>query len=380
MISFVTISGFVQGMLLPLLAIILEQNGVSSTVNGLHATSLYIGVLIASPFMEQPLQRFGYKPIILTGGLLVICALALFPVSQSLWLWFLLRLIIGIGDQMLSFATQTWVTSTTKTEKRGKTIALYGLFFSLGFAIGPLMTRLLYVHEHLPFLLASLLCLVVWSMMLFVQNEQVTSDQLIITVNIAATFKRFVTATKLAWIALMGPFAYGVLEALLHGIFPIYGLRIGHPIDTISIIIPLFSITTLLTQVPLGALSDRIGRQKTLCLVTSSGIITFFLAAQFEQNIAILIMTFTAAGMLLGSLYSMGVSFMTDLLPKSLLPAGNIMCGISFSVGSITAPYLGGLFIELFPAWSFFYSIVFILSIITVLFLTQKKHASEPAK
>src|SRR5699024_11573388 len=84
LIGLVTISGFSQGMLLPLLAIILEQNGVLSSVNGLHSTGLYIGVLIASPFMEKPLQRFGFKQMILVGGDLVIISLTCFPLWIAL--------------------------------------------------------------------------------------------------------------------------------------------------------------------------------------------------------------------------------------------------------------------------------------------------------
>src|SRR5699024_1701333 len=99
-------------MLLPLLAIILEQNGVASSVNGLHATGLYLGILIASPFMEKPLRKFGYKPIIMLGGILVFTSLALFPVWQALWFWFVLRMAVGIGDQMIHFGTQTCITST----------------------------------------------------------------------------------------------------------------------------------------------------------------------------------------------------------------------------------------------------------------------------
>ena len=71
----VAISGFSQGMLLPLIAIIFETEGVSSTLNGLNATALYIGILIISPFMEQPLRKFGYKPLIITGGLIVVLSL-----------------------------------------------------------------------------------------------------------------------------------------------------------------------------------------------------------------------------------------------------------------------------------------------------------------
>ncbi|MGG3920603.1 MFS transporter, partial [Geobacillus thermodenitrificans] len=39
----VAISGLSQGMLLPLLAMLLDESGVSSTVNGAHAAALYIG-------------------------------------------------------------------------------------------------------------------------------------------------------------------------------------------------------------------------------------------------------------------------------------------------------------------------------------------------
>ena len=40
-------------MLLPLIAIIFEEDGLSSSLNGLHATSLYIGVLFVSPLIEN---------------------------------------------------------------------------------------------------------------------------------------------------------------------------------------------------------------------------------------------------------------------------------------------------------------------------------------
>ncbi|MBU5595027.1 MFS transporter [Amphibacillus sp. MSJ-3] len=373
LIAFVTVSGFLQGMLLPLLAIILEQSGVSSSVNGLHATGLYLGILIASPFMEKPLQKLGYKPMILIGGMLMFIAIALFPIWQTIWLWFVLRLLVGIGDQMVSFSAQTWITSTTPVNKRGKIIAIYGLFFSLGFAFGPLMTRLVQIHESLPFIIAALLCLSVWVLVCFLKNEYVAEDDDIEMVQITSTVQRFFMTTKLAWIALLGPLTYGILEALLHGIFPIYGLRIGHDIKTISLIIPFFSISTLITQIPLGVLGDKIGRQKVLSIVTSLGAIVFLIGAQFEQSIVILILTFALSGMLLGSLFSLGLSYMADILPRQLLPAGNIMCGVTFSIGSIIGPYLGGLFIDLFPNLSLFYIIVALLFIITVLFSIKKK-------
>ena len=68
LVIIVAISGFSQGMLMPLISVIFETDGVSSFLNGLNATGLYIGTLLISPFIEQPLRKYGYKPIIIFDG------------------------------------------------------------------------------------------------------------------------------------------------------------------------------------------------------------------------------------------------------------------------------------------------------------------------
>ncbi|QHE51052.1 MFS transporter [Pontibacillus sp. HMF3514] len=371
LILLVTISGFTQGMLLPLIAVILEQNGISSSINGLHATGLYIGVLIASPFMEKPLRNIGYKPMILMGGALVFVSMSFFPFWESLWFWFILRVTIGIGDHMLHFGTQTWITTTADEDKRGRNIALYGLFFGAGFAIGPLMTRLVSINIAAPFLLSAGLSIVVWSLMFLVRNQFPEDEESYSTSSSSIT--RFAEAGKLAWVAFLPPFAYGFLEAALHGSFPVYGMRIGHDVDTLSLIIPTFAAGSLISQLPLGILSDRIGRKKVLLSVLAAGIICFFAAAYLEESVIWLFILFTLSGIFVGSIFSLGISYMTDILPKRLLPAGNIMCGIAFSIGSIIGPYTGGVFIELFPELSFFHVITTMLVLITIPIVFSEK-------
>jgi MFS family permease len=373
----VTISGLSQGMLLPLLAIILEQAGISSSINGLHATGLYIGVLLASPFMEKPMQKYGFKPIIVIGGLLVIVSLAVFPLWESLWFWFILRVAIGVGDNMLHFGTQTWITTTAAKNSRGRSISIYGMSFGLGFAMGPLLTRLLVIHESLPFIVSAILSTLVWSLMLFVRNKWPNNTADSISTTKSSSMTRFIQTTKIAWIALLPPLAYGFLEATLNATFPIYGLRIGHNVDVLSLIIPCFAAGSLISQLPLGILSDKFGRKNILLVIISLGFCCFIAAALFETSTTALFILFSLSGAFVGSLYSMGISFMTDLLPASLLPAGNLLCSIAFSVGSLAGPYLGGVFIELFPGVSFFYVIAFVLAVIVVLMLSKGKMKTE---
>ena len=155
LLALILIAGFIQGMLMPILAIVFQQAGIPSSVNGLHATGIYIGILIATPFMEGLLRKFGYKTILLVGTILIIIPLFLFPVWKSLLFWFLLSFIIGIGMSMLQIGTQTWVTSFSSIHNRGRNISLWGLSFGLGFGLGPLMTYLLEINESLPFILSA---------------------------------------------------------------------------------------------------------------------------------------------------------------------------------------------------------------------------------
>jgi len=371
LISIVLISGFSQGMLLSLIAIIFEQNGISSSINGIHATSLYIGILIAAPFMERPMQKYGYRPIIIIGGILVFSALFTFPFWQSLTVWFILRMLVGVGDHMLHFGTQTWITSTADPASRGKTIALYGLSFALGFSIGPLMTRLLVINETLPFMISSTLSFVVWALVFLIRNEWPRQAETAIQTVSSTT--RFVQTFKYAWVAMLPGFGYGFLEATLNGVFPIYGLRIGHDVEMLALVIPCFAIGSIIMQFPLGAWSDRYGRKKVLLTSLLIGIASFVGAALLEQHIFFLFLFFTVAGMFVGSLFSLGISYMTDLLPIHLLPAGNILVGIFFSIGSIAGPLLGGIYLQILPGVSFFYLIVTVLIVISVVLFLQKE-------
>lgn len=364
LVSIVAISGFSQGMLLPLIAVIFENNGLESSLNGLNATALYIGILLVSPFMENPLRKYGYKPVIILGGGLVILSLALFPLWHSFWFWFLLRLLIGIGDHALHFGTQTWITSFSTKGNLGRNISLYGLFFGIGFAAGPLMTPLVTVNEALPFIVSSLLCLVGWVFLFFLKNE--FPEENIEVSSFLETMKRFSKAWKYGWVAFLPPLGYGFLEASLNGIFPVYGLRIGHSVTNISILLTAFAAGSIITQLPLGILSDKLGRRNILMIVLSTGTLAFLAASLLENSSAGLTICFLLAGMLVGSTFSLGISYMADLLPRALLPTGNLLCGISFSIGSLLGPFLGGLFIQLFKNISYFHIISLVLFIIFI--------------
>ncbi len=174
--------------------------------------------------------------------------------------------------------------------------------------------------------------------------------------------KRFSEVFKLAWVAMIPPFLYGILETGLNATFPVVGLRNGLDTTLIAVIISSFSVGTILFQVPIGIVSDKFGRGKILPLLTGVGAVVFVLTA-FVTMPVLYVIFFFVLGILLGSLYSLGLSYMTDLTPLELLPAGNILVGMCFSLGSIIGSSATGMMIGIFGNQIFYFVVAGILVI-----------------
>ncbi|QKS70581.1 MFS transporter [Paenalkalicoccus suaedae] len=361
LVFMVLIAGFSQGMLLPVLAIMLEGTGVSSAANGLNAAALYIGIILVSPFIEQPVRKFGYKPVILVGLIIVTVALLFFPVWQIFWLWFILRMIVGVADNLIHFSTQVWISTTADPKKRGRQLSLYGLSFGLGFGLGPMMAQFLEINEYLPFIIAASVSAFAFILMLFIRNEW--PEREIETASKLGTFGRYKQVIKLAWFALLPGFVFGYLEASIHGNFPVYSIRMGLDLSfTTAYLLPGFVFGSLITQLPLGMLSDRVGRSRVLLGLLAFGLVIFMVMPFIEQNQALLLTGFVLAGMLLGSLFSLGIAYLADLVPANLLPTGNVMTAVLFALGSMIGPIVGGFLIEIIGDGALYYSISFMLA------------------
>lgn len=356
----VAVSGFSQGLLLPLLSVLLEKSGVSSSLNGLSAAALYLGMLIATPLMEKPVRKFGYKPVILFGLGLIIVAVSLFPIWVNYYFWILLRFLVGIGDSALHFASQVWITSTVDSKNRGRSISIYGLSYGIGFGIGPLGLLLLRYGNWVPFAVAVTLFLFILIPILKLDNEKPEEIQE------SVKEKRYIKVYALAGIALMPMFIFGLLESTLNNSFPIYGLRVGLSEANVSILLSSFVIGSLIFQLPLGIISDKVGRRKVLIIITLLGGLLFMLVPSVSDT-KMLFVIFVLAGGLLGSLFSLGLAYVADLVPVVLLPTANIIASIHFGIGSMIGPYFSGTLISTVSPDSLFYFLS--ISILTFTFL-----------
>ncbi|MBU5445431.1 MFS transporter [Paenibacillus sp. MSJ-34] len=374
LIATIVAAGLSQGLLLPLLTVILEEMGIPSHLNGLNAGMLYIGTFAMMLFVEPLLGRLGYKKLLSSGLIVVLIALVLFPLFPNLWVWFLLRFAVGMGDSALHYATQLWVITSSPADQRGRNISLYGMSYGLGFSLGPLGMTLKPYGEWVPFAaIAFCFLIVLWLVVTFLPNRRAEKPA-----TGATAERRYAKAFRWAWFALMPAFLYGYTEASMNTSFPLYALKIGIDAHWISFMLPFFGIGGLLLQLPLGILSDRYERKNVLMAAGFIGGIAFLAIPAAGASVWGIALLFAVAGGMLGSFYSLGLAYVADILPKELLPTANVIATYLFSIASIIGPNLGGLGIHYVSAQSMFWALGGLFLLFTLLgFAYRQKHAAQ---
>ncbi|WP_166242947.1 MFS transporter [Paenibacillus turpanensis] len=352
LILVVIVAGASQGLLLPLLSIWLEQRGVSPQMNALNSAALYLGVFGTMFFIERPVRRYGFQPVILVGIVLVIAATLSFSFTHTLWIWFLLRLLVGIGDSALHYATQLWIVSNSPPERRGRNISLYGMAYGVGFSIGPLAIGLQHYGAAVPLVSMNVLFLIVLFMVLRLRNESPPGAN--DAKSSLVRENRFLQVYRLAWFPLIPAFLYGYMEASMNGNFPVYGLRLGLTSGEISYLLPLIGAGSLILQLPLGIWSDKVGRKPILMLSGVVGAAAFLAVPLAGINTWMIGALFLLAGGAIGSFYSLGLAYAADLLPKTILPTANVIASVHFSVASLIGPNAGGWLLQHVSLASFF--------------------------
>lgn len=362
LIVIVAIAGMSQGLTLPLLAVLLEKQGVSAVANGINAAALYIGIMLVSPWLEIPLRKIGYKMTIIYGLILISAATLLLPFFHHLAIWFILRMLLGIGDSALHYSSQIWVTALAQPETRGRDISLYGLAFGVGFSIGPLGLNLLPFGVWAPFA-----ALAAFYLIAFLLVTRLSNDFPVEHTKAGEGRNKYAEVFGLAWWALLPSFLYGYLEASLNGSFPVYALRIGISVESVSVILASFVVGSIILQMPIGSLSDSLGRKKVMRICALIGAIAFLLFPLADHSVVLMVILLAIAGAAVGSFYSLGLAYSADILPAGLVPTAGVLASVNYSIASIAGPTANGYVFQYLQPWMMFALIGGLLALFAII-------------
>jgi len=360
--------GLCWGIIIPVTSVILEGMAVATPVIGLMASAIFIGMAIGAPGVGKLIERFGIKPVLLSGltvsGVLMVI-LALFT---SVPIWIALRFALGITFDAVIISSEVMINLVSSDDNRGRNLGLYAFAFSFSLMITPVALWLVTFGTGVPFIFGGLACLAA----AFFMRTTIRVDRRD-TSAAPSLVQRLFTRISLS---LMTNFIAGFMEGSLIALIPLYALREGfNPVQT-GILLSAFMIGHGGSPPFIGMLADRIGLRRVLALVYLLGIAVFVIivAGTFRMGLALPLML---AGMSVGALYPLAVGIIGERLSSEDLPRGNAMITAAYGMGSILGPLLPSIIMHVTAPRSLFIISAFLYVVVLIVMRLQSRQKSS---
>lgn len=341
----------VYGLLAPLVPYYAETFGANQVQLGLLFAVYSLSLLVASFPAGMACDKIGYRPVLLSGMMLLIISTLLLAVIQSFGLMLLARFLQGLAGAAIWTAALSAATALTPPEKRGGRLGLMMALTGLGTIAGPLFSGFLVQSRgyQAPFIYTALVLVLLTLPYLWLKlpgpgagSQQENSS--------SGNYVRMLGNPRVLSVVLIimaGSFSFGMLEPLL----PMHlSLEFGMGSGEIGLVFGVLSLVFTISRPLTGYLSDRVG-YKAMMLWGMGVTIVAMPALALSTGI---ILMYAA-----GCLYSLSnCAMMTPCLPlltqysdqegHSSYGRSFGMVNAAYSVGLLLGPGLGGLVAEYF--------------------------------
>ena len=123
--------------------------GASNTTVGVVMGAHALVAFVMRPVCSALAERRGYRTMLVVGAALVACGNAAYFMPSGVPLFGIARLVTGLGDATILTAGGAWVLAVAPAERRGRTLALFGLALWAGLTAGPVIGEALAAHGGL---------------------------------------------------------------------------------------------------------------------------------------------------------------------------------------------------------------------------------------
>lgn len=333
-IAAITAVGIGLGVSIPLLAILLERQGVSSTLIGLNTAMPALATLIATPFISPLLRRVSTSTFLLLCLTVSAACMPLYFLFPNVWLWFPIRLVNGLALTGLFVVSEFWINQLADDKNRGMLIGIYGTILSAGFAVGPLVLLTIGPDGIAPFLIVSTLTLasavpIIAARGLAPQVKEKPSRGLLAFLTVAPA-------------ATLAGLVYGATETNIFNMLPIYGLRVGLTETLAALILTVFAVGNVVFQIPIGMASDRFDRRTVLLVCAGFGFAGTALLPVISQNVLVFLPTLFVFGGVVVGMYTVGLALLGERFKGADLAAANSAFVLMYSVGALVGPPVAG--------------------------------------
>ena len=356
------------GMILTFVGVYLKDLGLNDAVIGLINASFFLGAIGSSIFSQKIISSVGHIRSFATFASLMVISFLIQALFFNEYLWAFLRFVSGFAFYALLIIIESWLNEKSSQKHRGKILAIYTIIFYLATALGQVFLNIKGDTTYIIFILGSVLILF---SVLFISMTKIKEP-------ILKPFEKysFPKLYSVVPLALTGSFIGGFFVGGFFTMIPIYLMQKYSSIETVSVFMACSIIGGLISQWPIGLLSDKYGRRK---IIAYSGFYIFFISLLFLFS-HLLDNYIYFLGILLGfsifSIYPLSLARANDVVDenKDIVEISRALL-FAYGLGSFIAPITLG--IGLFYYLEFIFLIFAILGLFLGFYSLSKKRVAD---
>ena len=357
----ITLVGVIIGINLPLSSLTLQTWGTSTSVIGFAASMTGLATVVITPFFSKLINRFGQMGIMRFCLVVLPIAIAFLPVFQNIYIWFLLRFIIGVVATGVWLLSEVWINALAEDQHRGKIIALYSSLISLGLIVGVLISSLIPIETGGGFYVSAGIA-VISAIPLWKMDDLPDFD----VVEDISFYKYLVTAPGLMGSSWMMGFLYAATAALL----PIFALPfVEGDYAQSSRTVAWLASGELTLPLFVGWLADRYDKTRLMIYISCVSVIALaILPVIFDIPVMRFLFLFIIGGSIM-SFYSLGLTLLGQEFKGKVLASANASFIFFLSLGEILGPPVVGAAMDLFGNNAFGWFMALIGLIYLIIFI-----------
>jgi MFS family permease len=332
-IATASIFGLTYSLTAPLIALQLAQRGYGEFYIGLNAAMHAVGVLLIAPVLPGLAVRFGARGLIVAALVTTAVLLVLFPLVPAVWLWFPLRVVFGMGAEVLFVMSETWTNELSDDSVRGRTMAIYTASLSLGMVGGPALLSVLGARP----LAYDVGAAVAAAAILFIAGPWVASPGQIDSPG-ANPFKYF----RMAPIAVATTVLNAAVETAGLSFIALYATGMGWSATGAMRLISTLMLGAIILQLPIGWLADRMNpRRLALGLAVLSAVSALVWPWMLGQHWLAYALIFVWGGLFVG-IYTVMLTMVGSRFRGSDLVGIYAVMGLAWGGGALLGPSMAG--------------------------------------
>jgi len=240
-------------MLSPLLLLMLNKAGVSTSVAGLFAATTWLGIFIVTPFASQLTQKIGRRQTMWLASTMPIVAAAGFMLTDVLWVWFVLELLAGITGGLRWVLAEAFIAEFAPPGQTGRYIGTYATMVGLTFVIGPTLLAWVGTDNTLALWLVIGLLSIGLAWTALIPKLPPAHDQHSAHVGLRGLWQAVLAHP----VIMLAGFIGGFFELGLASTLPLYGLTLGLSASASALLVATSGAGGTLVALPSGLLADR---------------------------------------------------------------------------------------------------------------------------